>query len=102
MEAFYLNHSPGTHPHSAVLLCTGETSRVPIKADPERYGIRVRQQVVSDLNRLSCRWRPIPAQRGKVLSLIVAPTDGRDFAVIGRIIQSLEVTVQHIPRKRDC
>ncbi len=61
-----------------------------IKADPDGCRIEGSDASESDFNRLSCRWRPIPARRGRVLSLIVAPVQADDYAAIQAVIEVLQ------------
>ena len=44
------------------------------------------QDAEPDLSGLSCRWSHMPARKGKILSLVIAPTPGRagDFAHVAR------------------
>lgn len=42
-----------------------------IRAAPERYRHGIAPGQDTDLSGLSCRWKPIPAQRGRVISLII-------------------------------
>lgn len=42
-----------------------------IKGEQEKYEIPVQEDSETDLRSLSCRWEPIPSQKGKYLSLLV-------------------------------
>lgn len=42
-----------------------------IREHPETYGVEASDDVIDDLEGLSCRWKPIPSQNGVVLSLLV-------------------------------
>lgn len=48
-----------------------------IKQDGSKYCFSPPQEVDIDLKGLSCRWNPIPAQRGKSLTLMVVARNGR-------------------------
>lgn len=60
-----------------------------IKSEPEIYCLRdEKMKALEELKDLSCRWQPIKTKRGKVLSLLIRPIDGRNDAVAG-ILASL-------------
>ncbi|NRB03755.1 MAG: DUF3095 family protein, partial [Rhodobacteraceae bacterium] len=44
-----------------------------------------------DLTGLSCRWSHMPAQRGQIVSFVIAPSEGRDseFAAVAKTVLSL-------------
>ncbi|MBS8261250.1 DUF3095 domain-containing protein [Roseibium polysiphoniae] len=47
--------------------------------------------VEPDLEGLSCRWEPLPSERGKVLSLILRPSEGG-----GESLRSVAADIEHI------
>ncbi|WP_289032672.1 DUF3095 domain-containing protein [uncultured Roseibium sp.] len=47
--------------------------------------------VEPDLEGLSCRWEPLPSERGKVLSLILRPSEGG-----GESLRSIAADIEHI------
>ena len=51
-----------------------------IKSEPERYEAQSDRVGEPDLASLSCRWQPIPSQRGQVLALLVQAREGREAA----------------------
>src|SRR6185369_15147618 len=49
-----------------------------IKGEPARYAVPERPGSRCDLTGLSCRWKPIPSQRGAILSILIgARSDAR-------------------------
>lgn len=51
-----------------------------IKSHPERYEAQSDRISEPDLASLSCRWQPIPSQRGQVLALLVQAREGQEAA----------------------
>ena len=51
-----------------------------IKSEPERYEAQSDRVGEPDLASLSCRWQPIPSQRGQVLALLVQAREGQEAA----------------------
>ena len=47
-----------------------------------------------DLAGLSCRWMPIAARRGEIVSLIVAPADGADRAAFAALVRRVVAIVE--------
>ncbi len=60
-----------------------------IKNNPDEYEISRKATKVVDLAGLSCRWRPIPSQNGKILSLLVIARPGKD-GVYGKVLDALD------------
>lgn len=53
-----------------------------VKNEPEKYELRDTVQSQADLAGLSCRWQPIPTQRGTILSLLVSAQDDGTYREI--------------------
>ena len=70
--------SPGNH--LAMILGDGLAIADRILKDPEAiqpYAIRKDEAELPPLEGLSCRWEPLPAQNGQIVSLIIKPTGNR-------------------------
>ena len=68
-----------------------------IKKEEEKYSILLQEEAQTDLALLSCRWEPLPSQKGRVLSLLVLiqPNQGQEvynsfLTQLAGIIGSLE------------
>jgi hypothetical protein len=60
-----------------------------IKAEPDIYCLKDDSiQTLEELKDLSCRWQPIQTKRGKVLSLLIRPTEDHP-EIVGQILSSL-------------
>ena len=51
-----------------------------IKNEPGRYEMQSSLVAAPNLEGLSCRWKPIPSQRGQVLALLVQAREGQEAA----------------------
>lgn len=60
-----------------------------IKNQREQYEINLSPDNDADLTGLSCRWLPIPAKRGKILTLLISAR-GNDKAVYQHVLNKLE------------
>ena len=49
-----------------------------IKENYDNYQARSELEVEPDLTGLTCRWKPIPTQRGKILTLLIRPREGNE------------------------
>jgi hypothetical protein len=49
-----------------------------IKENYNQYQARSELEVEPDLTGLTCRWKPIPTQRGKILTLLIRPREGNE------------------------
>ncbi|MCV0427722.1 MAG: DUF3095 domain-containing protein [Roseibium sp.] len=70
--------SPGNH--LAMILGDGLAIADRILKDPDAnapYAIRREQAELPPLEGLSCRWEPLPAQNGQIVSLIIKPCGNR-------------------------
>ncbi|HEX4046908.1 MAG TPA: DUF3095 family protein [Elusimicrobiota bacterium] len=62
-----------------------------IKGDPARYAVPERAEHRSDLSGLSCRWKPIPSDRGVILSILIgARAEAGSRAVYDKVLKRLE------------
>jgi hypothetical protein len=62
-----------------------------VKADPARYAVPERTEHISDLTGLSCRWKPIPSDRGVILSILIgAREETGSKAVYDKVLKSLD------------
>jgi hypothetical protein len=61
-----------------------------IKADPDRCAMPESAAQVTDLRRLSCRWKPIPASHGISLSLLVVGRGANTASVYDRVLSRLD------------
>lgn len=62
-----------------------------VKAEPARYAVPELAEHRSDLTGLSCRWKPIPSEKGVILSLLVgARREEGSKAVYDKILKSLD------------
>lgn len=61
-----------------------------IKKYPEKYLYKTENVVAPDLSALSCRWKPIPAKKGKVLSLIVQAKNDDTNATYFRVVDEIQ------------
>lgn len=59
-----------------------------IKQSREKYEINDLSSMEADLTGLSCRWRPIPSKRGKILSLIVYSR--KDASIYQDLLKKME------------
>lgn len=64
-----------------------------IKGDEANYGFRSDQAGTTDLKKLSCRWKPIPAKNGKSLSLLILARGDNVSATYTQIIGKLEAII---------
>eukprot|EP00978_Attheya_sp_CCMP212_P006737 scaffold15609_cov55-Attheya_sp.AAC.6 len=63
-------------------------AEVRIKSNPEKYCVKGPDERGGlDLNGLSCRWKPIPSKRGKIMSLIVK---SNDLSVYSEVLEQLD------------
>ncbi len=53
-----------------------------IKENYNKYQARSELEVEPDLTGLTCRWKPIPTQRGKILTLLIRPREGNEKVYI--------------------
>jgi hypothetical protein len=61
------------------------------KSDPRRYAVAERPGAVGDLTGLSCRWQPIPSEKGAVLSILIDARAGKNQkSVYDNILKSLD------------
>lgn len=65
-----------------------------IKGDEDRYGVPAAEGW-ADLDELSCRWKPIPASRGRSVSLLVSARSGDQAAVYDKVLAGLQDIVRH-------
>lgn len=67
------------HPRKSIALIRGgglSWAEARIKNEPKAYCLSTESQKTGvELTGLSCRWQPIHSRRGKILSLLIAPTD---------------------------
>jgi hypothetical protein len=49
-----------------------------IKENYNNYQARSELEIEPDLTGLTCRWKPIPTQRGKILTLLIRPREGNE------------------------
>lgn len=49
-----------------------------IKDNYNQYQARSELEIEPDLTGLTCRWKPIPTQRGKILTLLIRPREGNE------------------------
>lgn len=61
-----------------------------VKGDPARYAVPERPVHHADLTGLSCRWKPIPAENGRILSLLVSARGPDPDAVLETVLQGLD------------
>ncbi len=61
-----------------------------IKKYPEKYLCKTENIVAPDLSALCCRWEPIPAKKGKVLSLIVQAKNDDTNATYFRVVDEIQ------------
>jgi hypothetical protein len=61
-----------------------------IKNNEERYCIQRKETKPPNLNKLSCRWKPIPSQKGKILSLIVLSRNHPHTPIYHHIVTQLK------------
>ena len=62
-----------------------------VKEAPSRYAVAERPGQRGDLTGLSCRWKPIPSEKGKILSILIgarAESDSR--AVYDKVLKRLD------------
>ena len=55
-----------------------------IKGDIQKYGVPVMNKTSVNLERLSCRWQPIPSTNGVMLSILVQALDNTDLPPVQR------------------
>lgn len=60
-----------------------------VKADPARYTV-ASAAVDPELTTISCRWQPIPSQRGKVVSLLVEATGPAPDRIYAKILAEIQ------------
>ena len=60
-----------------------------VKASEEAYALKDEGSGTCDLHRLSCRWRPIPPQRGRALSLLVAARGDDPVSSYAQVLDAL-------------
>lgn len=61
-----------------------------IKADSESFEVAAGVGGTGDLTGLSCRWKPIPSSRGRILSLLVSAISERPDDTYAVVIRKLE------------
>lgn len=61
-----------------------------IKGDPERYEVPDDPANEADLTGLSCRWKPVPSQRGTILSILVTATSADAPGTLARLLERLD------------
>jgi len=61
-----------------------------VKGNTQKYEIKSDVSCSTDLHKLSCRWKPIPAKRGKVLSLLVVDRKKDRILIYEQILNRLE------------
>jgi len=61
-----------------------------VKRSTEKYEIKAYVSCSTDLHKLSCRWKPIPAKRGKILSLLVATREKGIIPIYAQVLNRLE------------
>ncbi len=63
-----------------------------VKADPKRYAVAEQAEHRSDLTGLSCRWKPIPSERGMILSILIGARKEADSKVVyDEVLKRLDV-----------
>ena len=62
-----------------------------VKGDPSRYAVPERAEHRSDLTGLSCRWKPIPSEKGVILSILIgAREEAGSQAVYDKVLKRLD------------
>lgn len=61
-----------------------------VKGNTEKYEMKADVSCSTDLHKLSCRWKPIPAKRGKILSLLVATREKGSIPIYAQVLNRLE------------
>ncbi|WOO41624.1 DUF3095 domain-containing protein [Rubellicoccus peritrichatus] len=61
-----------------------------VKGDPGRYEFESDISGSTNLQKLSCRWKPIPAKRGRTLSLLVSARGENGDAIYRQVIEALD------------
>ncbi|HXH74744.1 MAG TPA: DUF3095 family protein [Bacteriovoracaceae bacterium] len=59
-----------------------------VKDSPERYEIAARPDADADLDGLSCRWKPIPSKRGRILTMLIQARENEN-QVYGEFLKKL-------------
>jgi hypothetical protein len=62
-----------------------------VKGDSARYSLPERPENRADLTGLSCRWKPIPSEKGLILTLLVSPKGPEPDAVLRKVLAELDV-----------
>jgi hypothetical protein len=63
-----------------------------IKGSPEKYNIEELSEELPNLDGLSCRWQPIPAKKGMILSIIIsAKNENTQYEVYKNIFDTAAV-----------
>lgn len=57
-----------------------------IKSDEKKYCIKPKLAHLPDLEKLSCRWNPVPSKKGKILSLIIFSREQSNAFLYHRIL----------------
>ena len=62
-----------------------------VKGDPARYAVAEQAEHRSDLTGLSCRWKPIPSEKGVILSVLIGARKEADSkAVYDKVLKRLD------------
>lgn len=61
-----------------------------VKGDPARYAVPERAEHRADLTGLSCRWKPIPSENGRILILLASAKGPDPDAVVRKVLTSLD------------
>jgi hypothetical protein len=64
-----------------------------VKKDPDTFVMQTSSVAGTDLRRLSCRWKPIPAKHGIAPCLLVAGRGGNAAACYRRVLARLQEIV---------
>jgi hypothetical protein len=63
-----------------------------VKGNPLRYAVAERPRHRSDLTGLSCRWKPIPSERGLILSILIgARAQAQPKPIFDKVLKRLDV-----------
>lgn len=61
-----------------------------VKTEGGKYELKADTSGTTDLQKLSCRWKPIPAKRGRVLSLLVVAKTKNDTTIYDQVLNRFE------------
>jgi hypothetical protein len=61
-----------------------------IKGDETKWGLEARWEGAPDLDDLSCRWNPVPAERGTALAVLVQARGDDPYRIYGDVLLRFE------------